>query len=90
MALKAQEAAGALIAAGKAKNTVRSYLSALAYWSAWLQLRYSQNLGDAPLPATVAVQFILDHLARPLTDGAWTHLLPPTIDVALVKCTDQS
>jgi integrase len=85
LALNAQEAAAAFIAAGTAKNTVRSYRSALAYWSAWLQLRYGQNLGDAPLPATVAVQFILDHLARPLADGSWTHLLPPCIDAALVK-----
>lgn len=70
--------------AGTAANTVRSYRSALAYWSAWLQLRYDQVLGDAPLPASVALQFVLDHLARPLADSTWTHLLPVTIDVALV------
>lgn len=84
LALNAQEAAAAFITAGTATNTVRSYRSALAYWSAWLQLRYGQELSDAPLPTAVAVQFVLDHLARPLTDGAWTHLLPPTIDAALV------
>lgn len=84
LALNAQAAAAAFIAAGTAANTVRSYRSALAYWSAWLQLRYGQNLGDAPLPATVAVQFVLDHLARPLADGGWAHLLPPSIDAALV------
>ncbi|KPU59410.1 phage integrase family protein [Pseudomonas fluorescens] len=84
LALHAQEAAAAFIAAGTAANTVRSYRSALAYWSAWLQLRYGQALGDAPLPATVAVQFVLDHLARPLADDSWTHLLPPSIDAALV------
>lgn len=84
LALNAQEAAAAFIAAGTAANTVRSYRSALAYWSAWLQLRYGQALGDAPLPATVAVQFVLDHLARPLADGSWAHLLPPAIDAALV------
>ncbi|WP_397458765.1 site-specific integrase [Pseudomonas asplenii] len=85
LATTAQNAAAAFIAAGTAANTVRSYRSALAYWTAWLQLRYGQALGDAPLPTTVAVQFILDHLARPLADGGWTHLLPPSIDDALVK-----
>ncbi|MGH8389653.1 MAG: site-specific integrase [Pseudomonas sp.] len=84
LAHNAQEAAAAFIAAGTAANTVRSYRSALAYWSAWLQLRYGQALGDAPLPPAVAIQFVLDHLARPLADGRWTHLLPPSIDAALV------
>ncbi|WP_349734155.1 site-specific integrase [Pseudomonas jessenii] len=85
LALNAQEAAAAFISAGTAANTVRSYRSALAYWSAWLQLRYGQALGDAPLPGTVAVQFVQDHLARPLADGTWAHLLPPNIDATLVK-----
>lgn len=84
LALNAQEAAAAFLAAGTAANTVRSYRSALTYWSAWLHLRYGQVLGDAPLPTTVAVQFVLDHLARPLADGSWVHLLPPSIDAALV------
>jgi integrase len=84
LAINAQEAAAAFITAGTAANTVRSYRSALAYWSAWLQLRYGQTLSNTPLPATVALQFILDHLARPLEDETWTHLLPPSIDAALV------
>lgn len=84
LASNAQAAAAAFIAAGIAANTVRSYRSALAYWSAWLQLRYGQVLGDAPLPPAVAVQFVLDHLARPLADGRWAHMLPPSIDAALV------
>lgn len=84
LAINAQEAAAAFIAAGTAANTVRSYRSALAYWSAWLQLRYGQALGDAALPSTVAVQFVVDHMARPTADGGWVHLLPPTIDAALV------
>lgn len=84
LALHAQEAAAAFIAAGTAANTVRSYRGALAYCSAWLQLRYGQALGDAPLAAPVAIQFVLDHLARPLADGGWAHLLPPGIDAALV------
>lgn len=77
-------AAQAFIAAGTAANTVRSYRSALGYWSAWLKLRYGQVLGDAPLPAAVAIQFVLDHLARPVEDGSWSHLLPIAIDHALV------
>ena len=84
LAENAQYAAAAFMAAGTATNTVRSYRSALTYWSAWLQLRYGHVLGDAPLPATVAVQFVLDHLARPLADGTWAHLLPPAVDAALV------
>jgi len=90
LALNAQQAAAAFIAAGTAANTVRSYRSALAYWSAWLQLRYGQVLGDAPLPTTVAMQFVLDHLARPLADGSWVHLLPPSIDSALVAARVKS
>ncbi|WP_460149229.1 site-specific integrase [Pseudomonas sp. H1_A03] len=90
LALHAQEAAAAFIASGTAANTVRSYRSALAYWSAWLQLRYGKALGDAPLPLAVAVQFILDHLARPLADGGWAHLLPPGIDAALVTARVKS
>jgi integrase len=90
LALNAQEAAAAFITAGTAANTVRSYRSALTYWSAWLLLRYGQVLGDAPLPATVAVQFVLDHLARPLADGGWAHLLPPSIDATLVQARVKS
>ncbi|MBP2839264.1 site-specific integrase [Pseudomonas sp. PNP] len=86
----AQQAAKAFIAAGTAANTVRSYRSALAYWSAWLQLRYGRALPDSPLPDTVAVQFIVDHLARPLDDGGWAHLLPPPIDAALVAAKVKS
>ncbi|MDB5995096.1 MAG: integrase [Pseudomonas sp.] len=85
LADSAQQAEKAFIAAGTAANTVRSYQSAMAYWSAWLQLRYGQALGNAALPATVALQFILDHLARPREDHTWTHLLPPAIDAALVS-----
>lgn len=44
LAINAQEAAAAFIAAGTAANTVRSYRSALTYWSAWLQQRHGQAL----------------------------------------------
>lgn len=77
-------AAEAFIAAGTAANTVRSYQSALTYWSAWLQLRYQRALGDGALPPEVAVQFIVDHLARPDGEGGWSHLLPANLDAALV------
>lgn len=79
-----RNAAEAFIAAGTAANTVRSYRSALAYWAAWLQLRYGRTLGDGALPAEVAVQFIVDHLARPGADGSWSQLLPAQLDAALV------
>lgn len=85
LAIHAQQAAAVFIAAGTAANTLHSYCSALRYWSAWLQLHYGQALGSTPLPATVAVQFVLNHLARPLDDGGWAQLLPPSIDAALVK-----
>lgn len=79
----ARAAAAAFVAAGTAANTLRSYRSALAYWAAWLQLRYGRTLETGPLEDTVAVQFLLDHLARPEA-GGWQHLLPPTLDAALV------
>ena len=79
-----QAAAAAFVAAGTAPNTVRSYRSALTYWAAWLQGRYGEALGDTPLPPTVVVQFVLDHLARPRDDGSWEHLLPPPLDAALI------
>lgn len=74
LAQSAQEAARAFITGGTAANTVRSYQSALTYWSAWLQLRYGLALGDKAMPPAVVIQFIVDHLARPLEDGSWTHL----------------
>lgn len=84
LAQSTQDAVAALIAAGTAPNTARSYRGALSYWSAWFQARYGQTLGHAPVPAAVAVQFVLDHLARPLAEGGWAQMLPPTIDAALV------
>ena len=64
LAQSAQDAVAAFIAAGTAPNTARSYRGALSYWSAWFQARYGQTLSHAPVPAAVAVQFVLDHLAR--------------------------
>jgi integrase len=84
LAEDAHVAAAAFMAAGTAANTVRSYRSALAYWAAWLRLRYGCGLEDAALPVAVALQFVLDHLARPLGDGTWSHLLPLDVDQALI------
>lgn len=86
----AQQAAQAFVAAGTAANTVRSYRSALTYWSAWLRLRFGIALGNGPIPNAVVMQFALDHLARPLPDGDWAHLLPLTIDTALVDAKVKS
>lgn len=86
----AHQAAQAFVASGTAANTVRSYRSALAYWSAWLRLRFGIALGDGPLPDTVVMQFVLDHLARPLPDGGWAHLLPLTVDTALLAAKVKS
>ena len=80
---EARAAAAAFIEAGIAANTVRSYRSALAYWAGWLRLRYGRGLEGGALPEAVAVQFIVDHLARP-QDGGWVQLLPPALDTALV------
>lgn len=79
-----QAAAAAFVAAGTAANTVRSYRSALTYWTAWLQGRYGQALGDAPMPVAVVLQFVLDHLTCPQDDETWTHMLPPALDATLV------
>ncbi|WP_296252837.1 site-specific integrase, partial [Pseudomonas sp. UBA4194] len=85
VAREAQDAVAAFVIAGTAENTVRSYRTALAYWAAWLQLRYGQVLGDGPVSVPVTLQFVVDHLSRPLPDGGWTHLLPPLVDAALVN-----
>jgi integrase len=79
-----QAAAAAFVAAGTPPNTVRSYRSALTYWTGWLQVRYGHALHAAALPPAVAAQFVLDHLARPADDGTWLHELPPALDAALV------
>jgi hypothetical protein len=52
---------------------------------AWLQLRYDHVLGYAPLAPAVAVQFLLDHLARLRVDGSRSTLLPAAVDGELVK-----
>ncbi|WP_426199402.1 site-specific integrase [Pseudomonas sp. DC3200b2] len=81
---KAQAAIAGFVAAGTAPNTLRSYKSAVAYWEGWLRLRYGRGFHDSPVPEHMAMQFVLDHLARP-SEGQWLHLLPPVVDQALVQ-----
>jgi hypothetical protein len=64
---------GPLLKEGESANTVRSYASALRYWSAWFRLRYRSALA-LPLPVPVVLQFLVDHVQR--TDpehGALVH-----------------
>lgn len=84
LAQSAQAAVKALVTAVAGTTIDRSYRSALSYWAAWLKLRYHRALDDGGLPPEIAVQFILDHLARPDDDNNWQHLLPPHLDAALV------
>ncbi|MGE6563279.1 site-specific integrase [Pseudomonas hunanensis] len=72
------------IAAGTPASTMRSYRSALAYWAAWLQVRYDRSLADGGLPPEIAAQFIVDHLERPYEKDNLHQLLPPHLDAALV------
>ena len=84
LAEESLEAAQAFSRAGVAANTVRSYQSALRYWAAWLELRYGMALSEGALTENIALQFVLDHLARPTENGAWEHLLPVSVDQELV------
>lgn len=84
LSLAAQDAVADFMAAGTAANTVRSYRSALSYWSAWLRLRYGVALGDMKLPSAAVIQFVVDHLLRQKKDGTWAVELPSAIDAALV------
>lgn len=83
LSLAAQDAVADFMAAGTAANTVRSYRSALSYWSAWLRLRYGVSLGDMKLPTAAVIQFVVDHLLRE-KNGTWASELPGPIDAALV------
>lgn len=76
-------AAEEILAEGTPANTVRSYASALRYWSTWYSLRYVRPLPDAAVTVAVVSQFILDHLERQSRDGLKFEL-PPAIDAQLV------
>jgi integrase len=76
-------AAEEILTEGTPANTVRSYASALRYWSAWYALRYACPLPDAAVSVAVVSQFILDHLERLSRDGLKFEL-PPAVDAQLV------
>ncbi|MBB3176380.1 site-specific integrase [Variovorax sp. Sphag1AA] len=78
----AQEAADELLHEGESANTLRSYQSALRYWSAWYAARYGQSL-RLPVATPVIVQFIVDHAERTTREGL-AFQLPPAVDAALV------
>jgi integrase len=93
---EAAQAVNAFFHEGQSTNTARTYKTALQYWGAWHALRYGRPL-EAPVPASVVVQFIVDHLehdpnrAAPhttpysRTSDTTQHLLPPAIDRLLVE-----
>jgi hypothetical protein len=82
---QAERSVRALLKEGESANTVRSYASALRYWSAWFRLRYRTALA-LPLPVPVVLQFLVDHVQRTDPDhGSLVRDLPPAIDAALTS-----
>ncbi len=82
LAASAAQAVRDILAEAASANTTRSYTSALRYWAAWFEGRYGQPL-TLPVPETVVVQFIVDHVARRGKSGlAWE--LPERLDHSLV------
>lgn len=82
LAPMAEDAIRALMDEGESENTVRSYRSALQYWAAWFGLRYGRQLA-LPVPASVVLQFLVDHSQRKTSTGLQTEL-PESVDEALV------
>lgn len=80
--VEARKAAEEILEAGQAENTLRSYRSAMRYWSAWYRARYSATLA-LPVPTSVVIQFIVDHLARGPVDRPVCEL-PAVLDKLLV------
>jgi len=78
----ATEAMRALLAEGESDNTIRSYQTALRYWSAWFGLRYRQPIA-LPVSTAVVLQFIVDHAQRKAAEGLVCEM-PLAIDRALV------
>ena len=72
-----------ILAEAASANTTRSYATALRYWAAWFQARYSQSLA-LPLPEATVIQFVVDHVQRRSRGGDLVHDLPLAIDAALV------
>ncbi len=85
LSASASDAVQQISAAATARNTARSYNSALRYWAGWYCGRYGQML-VLPVEVPVVLQFIVDHLARrPDPDKpALRWELPPDLDRQLV------
>jgi integrase len=81
---QAERSVRALLKEGESANTVRSYASALRYWTAWFRLRYRGALA-LPVPVPAVLQFMVDHVERTAEDGTLVHDLPPAIDQVLVE-----
>ena len=79
----AEDAMRALLVEGESANTIRSYQTALRYWSAWFGLRFGQAIA-LPVSVPVVLQFIVDHAQRTTADGLASEL-PHAIDRALVE-----
>lgn len=80
---QARAAATEILIAGEAVNTRRSYESAVRYWNGWSLARYGMRL-PLPVPETMVIQFIVDHVGR-LRGGEVVSELPAAIDQALVE-----
>jgi integrase len=80
----AQEAAQVLLRDGESENTVRSYQTALRYWSGWFWLRYHRPIA-LPVSEATVVQFIVDHAQRSSGAGEVTTELPAELDAELVR-----
>lgn len=81
---QAEASVRTLLKEGESANTVRSYASALRYWAAWFRLRYRAAL-TLPVPTTVVLQFLVDHIERTAEDGTLIYDLPSAIDQMLVE-----
>ena len=71
----ADDAMRTLLAEGESDNTIRSYQTALRYWTAWFSLRYRQTIA-LPVPAPAVIQFIVDHAQRKTADGLACEMPP--------------
>ena len=80
---KSQRAVEDLLREGESANTLASYRSALRYWAAWHQMRYSNPI-LLPVPVTSILQFIVDHAQR-ITEKGLISELPLLIDIGLVN-----
>jgi integrase len=83
LAAAAASAVQDILAEASSANTTRSYTSALRYWAAWHQVRYSGSM-SFPVSEAIVIQFIVDHLARKSRNGL-VYELPHDMDQALVQ-----